>query len=81
MTTAEYEARTLSSEFTETVKRFSLTPAEQRVARLLIKGENNKAIAATLGLSEHTARHHTERVLRKLDIRSRAGVAYKLLAG
>lgn len=52
-----------------------LTPREQVVARLIANGESNKRIAAVLMISEHTARHHTERVFSKLHVRTRAAVA------
>jgi DNA-binding CsgD family transcriptional regulator len=57
-----------------------LTPREQVVARLIADGESNKRIAAVLMISEHTARHHTERVFAKLRVRSRAAVA-SILSG
>lgn len=52
-----------------------LTPREVEVARLLARGLSDKAIAGTLGFSWHTARRHTEKVLAKLGISSRSGVA------
>lgn len=59
-------------------RRYGLTPTESRVARLLAEGRSNKGIAAVLGISPHTARHHTERVLSKLRITSRSRVNRKL---
>lgn len=56
------------------VQRFSLTPQEARVAMLLADQRSNREIADRLGISVHTARHHTERVLAKLDIHSRYDV-------
>jgi DNA-binding CsgD family transcriptional regulator len=58
---------------------FSLTPTEARVALLLAQGKSNAEIAQALSISPHTARRHTERVLYKLAVRSRAEVAVKLL--
>jgi DNA-binding CsgD family transcriptional regulator len=52
--------------------RFRLTAREAQVAELLALGRSNVAVAKTLGISEHTARHHTESVLAKLGVRSRA---------
>jgi DNA-binding CsgD family transcriptional regulator len=52
-------------------KRFHLTAREQQVMRLLLRGMSNTEIAHTLGISAHTARHHTERVFTKVDVRSR----------
>lgn len=52
-----------------------LTPRETGVARLLAAGLSAKAIASQLGISPHTARHHTERVYTKLGVRRRGAVA------
>jgi DNA-binding CsgD family transcriptional regulator len=62
-------------------RRFGLTRAEARVAHLLAEGRSNAGIAAELCVSPHTVRHHTERVLAKLDVRSRAQVAHRLRGG
>jgi two-component system, NarL family, nitrate/nitrite response regulator NarL len=62
----------------EMQRRYRLTPRQTHVARLLAEGRSNKEIAAELGASEHTVRHHTEQVLRKLDLHTRAQVALKL---
>jgi DNA-binding CsgD family transcriptional regulator/PAS domain-containing protein len=59
-------------------ERFNLTAREIQVARLLAKGHRNAEIAAALGTSAHTALHHTERVLHKLGVHSRAAVACAL---
>ena len=54
--------------------RYGLTVREIEVTQLLLRGESNREIADRLNISEHTARHHTERVLGKLGIRSRAAI-------
>jgi DNA-binding CsgD family transcriptional regulator len=59
----------------EIVERFHLTGQEIRVAREIAGGLRNDAVAAELGISPHTARRHTERVLAKLGIASRAQVS------
>lgn len=51
-----------------------LTRRELEVARLVATGAANKEVAARLGISTHTARHHTERVYRKLSIKSRVSL-------
>ena len=56
------------------VRRFRLTDRECDVALLLQAGRTNLQIADELGISPCTARHHTERVLTKLGIRSRAAI-------
>jgi DNA-binding CsgD family transcriptional regulator len=52
-----------------------LTARERDVAALLARRATNREIAAALGISPHTARHHTQHVLRKLDLSSRRGSA------
>lgn len=59
-------------------ERFHLTTQEVRVARQIADGQRNDAIARRLGISPHTARRHTERVLAKLGIASRAQVAERI---
>ncbi len=58
----------------------ALTPREAEVARLLARRATNAEVAAALGVSPHTARHHAQRVLEKLGLRSRRGLG-ALLGG
>jgi DNA-binding CsgD family transcriptional regulator len=58
--------------------QFGLTARETEVAMLLAQGRSNAVIAKTLGISTHTARHHTQRVLGKLNVHSRAEAGAKL---
>ena len=60
--------------------RFGLTLQEVRVAILISRRGSNREIAEALAISEHTARHHTEQVMSKLDVHSRKDVAARLLA-
>ena len=57
---------------------YGLTEREIEVAKLLAEGRRNTAIAGTLGISPHTARHHTQRVLAKLGVHSRAEAGARL---
>lgn len=59
-------------------RRFGLTEREAEVALLLSMRRTNQEIAAALGVSTHTARHHTENVMRKIGSTSRAEVAAAL---
>jgi DNA-binding CsgD family transcriptional regulator len=59
-------------------EHFGLTPRQIEVARLLAEGRSNAAIAEALCISPDTARHHTEDVMRKMGVRSRAEVGPKL---
>jgi DNA-binding NarL/FixJ family response regulator len=67
-----------SSVDTELQRRYGLTRREVEVARLLAQGKSNSAIAAELDISAHTARHHTQHVLSKLNVHSRAEAGAKL---
>jgi non-specific serine/threonine protein kinase len=55
-----------------------MTPREIEVAMLLIEGCSNRTVANRLGISPHTARHHTQRVLAKLGVHSRAEAGARL---
>ena len=48
-----------------------LTPAEQRVADLVVGGRTNNEIAAELFMGQRTVEAHLSRVYRKLGVRSR----------
>jgi len=52
--------------------REPLTPRELEVLHALAAGVGNKAIAAQLHISEHTAKFHVGQILAKLDASSRA---------
>ena len=54
--------------------RLGLTRREADVARLLARRATNKEIAAALGMSAHTVRHHAENVFVKLGVHSRRAV-------
>ena len=55
-------------------ERYALTRREIEVARLLAAGRSNLEVAQALRISPHTARHHTESVMAKLDVRSRTRI-------
>lgn len=57
---------------------FGLTPAEAAVAQLISQGLRNDAIAEALGVSQHTAKRHTERVMHKLKVTSRTQVGPRI---
>jgi DNA-binding NarL/FixJ family response regulator len=58
--------------------RYGLTLREAQVAMLLAKGRSNSAIAEELRISPHTSRHHTQRILSKLGVHSRAAAGAKI---
>jgi len=53
------------------------TARETEVLSLLAEGLSNKAIAARLGISEHTAKFHVNAILSKLGAESRAAAIVK----
>jgi DNA-binding NarL/FixJ family response regulator len=60
------------------MEKFGLTRRETQVARLLSQGRSNQRIARELRISEHTARHHTQRILVKLAVHSRGEAGAKI---
>src|SRR5437899_12194596 len=52
-----------------------LTPAEVRVAELLVRGARNKEIADRLGVSESTIKNHLHNTYTKLNLSSRGELA------
>jgi DNA-binding NarL/FixJ family response regulator len=57
---------------------YGLTTREVEVAMLLAEGRSNEDVAAALRVSSHTARHHTQHVLAKLGVHSRAQAGAKI---
>lgn len=53
----------------------SLTRREQEIALLIGNGKSNGDIAALLGLSKNTVKHHISRILDKTGCGNRAGLA------
>jgi DNA-binding NarL/FixJ family response regulator len=49
----------------------TLTSREREVLSLLAEGRSNKQIAATLGISENTAKFHVNAIFSKLDVETR----------
>lgn len=52
-----------------------LTPREREVLALVLQGEQNKEIAARLGLAEQSAKQHVSDLLRKFGVPNRAALA------
>lgn len=61
---------------------FHLTAREHEILELVLQGEQNKEIAARLGLAEQSVKEHVSDLLRKFGVRNRAalGVAGAHLA-
>lgn len=74
--TERMPSRSLNSEQLES--RFGLTRREIETAQLMARGYSNREVATAMGISLNTARRHSEHVLLKLDVHSRAAVAARL---
>ena len=55
--------------------KLSLTARETQVANLVARGFNNRAIAAELVISKHTADRHVSNILSKLGLNARSQIA------
>jgi DNA-binding CsgD family transcriptional regulator len=58
--------------FADWAAQRGLTPREQQVLRLVVRGCSNREIGEQLYIAESTASVHVSRILRKLDTRTRA---------
>ncbi|MCP9837125.1 helix-turn-helix transcriptional regulator [Cyanobium sp. N.Huapi 1H5] len=58
----------------------AITPAEQRVLDLLLRGDSNRLIAAQLVLSPRTVESHVSHLLAKTGCRSRTQLLLWALA-
>ena len=57
----------------------SLTPAEQRVADLVVLGRTNAQVAAELFMGQRTVESHLSRIYQKLEVRSRTELCRLLI--
>ena len=55
-----------------------LTPAQQRIADLLISGATNKTIAARLGLAPNTIKKQLELMYARMGVANRTEAAVRL---
>ena len=58
----------------------AFTPAEERVAALVVEGKTNREVAAALFLSDRTVEGHLSRIFGKLGIKHRAELGPALVA-
>lgn len=59
--------------------RWRLSERQAVVAQLLARGRTNEEISATVAISPHTVRRHTEQIMLKVGARTRAEIASVLL--
>ena len=56
-------------------EEIGLTPKELEVLRLVHAGQSNKQIASTLGVTEGTVKIHMNRIMSKMNVKSRTEAA------
>jgi DNA-binding NarL/FixJ family response regulator len=56
-------------------ERPALTPREQEVLRLIVKGADNVAIGQALSISPHTVKQYVTNIFEKLGVHSRVQAA------
>jgi DNA-binding NarL/FixJ family response regulator len=74
-----YMASNAYSRLIERVHGSALTPREQQVVELLVRGEKNKAIAGRLGIAEVTVKGHLKNILGKLSASTRTEAVCKAI--
>ena len=79
LTVAVVEVRPVGTTLDDVLRdRYRMTRRERSVAIAFGAGSTLAAIAASLGMSAHTARHHLERIYQKLDVNSRTEAVGRL---
>jgi two-component system, NarL family, nitrate/nitrite response regulator NarL len=67
--------RRLTSPSALSLNPYGLTERQREIIRGIVDGLNNREIAARLGISEHTAKHHVTQVFNKTGVSSRVELA------
>jgi two-component system nitrate/nitrite response regulator NarL len=67
--------RRLSGSATLSVNPYGLTGRQRQIIRGVVEGLNNREIAARLGISEHTAKHHLTQIFNKTGVSTRLELA------
>lgn len=62
----------------EHFNRHNLTKTEREICQMIIVGKSNKEIADVLHISEETVKKHIYNTFRKLKVKNRAALIYKL---
>ena len=68
----------ISADSQSLASKFGLTRREIQTAQLLMRGYPTRQIATAMGISFNTVRRHTEHVLLKLNVHSRAAIAARV---
>lgn len=70
-----YVPSDVASSLCERMNYSDLTPRELDVLTLIVKGQSNRRIADTLGLTEGTVKFYTNKILSKLNVSDRTQAA------
>lgn len=77
-----YIPRHIAARLADRLMRSDLTARELQTLELLAQGSTNKQIAASLGISDNTVRHHVNNIMEKLQVTDRTeAVATALRTG
>ena len=56
-----------------------LTQREEDVVQLLLEGKTNKEVAVCMNIGEYTVKDHVKRIMKKLNVTTRAGIVGRIL--
>jgi DNA-binding CsgD family transcriptional regulator len=60
------------------VAAYELSPREEEVLGLLVRGRTNREISRSLFISEHTVQRHVSNIFEKVGVRSRKNLLKRL---
>lgn len=61
------------------LKQLGISPRERDIVHLLAEGKKNSEIAAALFISEYTVENHLRSIYRKMRVKNRTALVYKLI--
>lgn len=67
------------TDHTPRVQSPHLTEREQAVVQFLFEGKTNKEVAVSMGISEHTVKEHIKRIMKKMNVTTRAGIVARFV--
>ncbi|HEX8567590.1 MAG TPA: response regulator transcription factor [Pyrinomonadaceae bacterium] len=70
-----YVSREIAEVLTDSLGAEDLTPAEQRVVEMIVRGASNKEISAALSITENTVKTHLKNIFDKLNVDDRTQAA------
>lgn len=70
-----YVSPEIAEVLTDNLGAEDLTPAEQRVVEMIVRGASNKEISAALSITENTVKTHLKNIFGKLNVEDRTQAA------